>query len=281
MNKALKIFLKLLLFPGVVALFLLAIPFSIMAYPLHMLNRPLCIRLSTFFTCALWTLISWVFNLSSTVDGNATLGGGDYFVISNHLGSVDFILINEIARKSNMIAHMKYAIKDGLKVFPVFYQVIVYVGFLVLRRSFESDRKKIVSYFEFFKRNSIPMWFILYPEGSRFTPELRARSWEYSDKMGMKRLSNVLFPRYKGFKLVCEQLRNSRIKYIADITFFYSDGEVPPLWKFLFWDTAGSFKYDVRIIPIDEIGDYEEFVYKAFERKDALIAEWKGSPKRK
>ncbi len=62
------------------------------------------------------------------------------------MGGLD--LTHEIARKSNMVAHMKYAIKDGLKIFPVFYQDVVYVGFLVLRRSFESDRKKIVKYFE-------------------------------------------------------------------------------------------------------------------------------------
>nr|AGE95271.1 acylglycerol-3-phosphate acyltransferase family protein [Encephalitozoon cuniculi] len=281
MRRALRIFLKLVMLQGVVVLFLLGIPFSALAYPIYILDKPLCIRLSTFFTYTLWTLISWMFNLSSTVNGSIALGDESYLVISNHVGSVDFILINEIARRNNMIAHMKYAIKDGLRIFPVFYQIVVYAGFLVLKRNFEDDEKKIVKYFDFFKISSIPMWFILYPEGSRFTEKLKLRSWEYSDKKNIVRLNNVLLPRYKGFKLICEQLRNSRIKKIVDVTFFYSEGEVPPLWKFLLWDTTGSFNCDIRVVPIDEIADYKEFLYKSFERKDALISRWKDSAENK
>ncbi|AFN82893.1 acylglycerol-3-phosphate acyltransferase-like protein [Encephalitozoon romaleae SJ-2008] len=274
MKKVFKILVKLIIFLGVMGMFILGAPFSILAYPLHILNKPLCIRLSTFFTYTLWTLISWMFNLSSTVHGSIDIGNESYFVISNHIGSVDFILINEIARKSGMISHVKYAVKDGLRVFPVFYQIIVYVGFLVLKRSFEKDKKKIIRYLEFFNTSGIPIWFVFYPEGSRFSEELKLKSWKYSDEKGMARLNNVLFPRYKGFKLICENLKNSRIKKIVDVTFSYSENEVPPLWKFLFCDTTGIFNCDIRVVSIDEIDDYEKFLYKSFERKDTLITKW-------
>ncbi|ADM11415.1 acylglycerol-3-phosphate acyltransferase-like protein [Encephalitozoon intestinalis ATCC 50506] len=279
MKKVPKILLKLVIFQGIIVLFLLGIPFSIFAYPLYIFNRPLCIQLSSFFAYTLWTLTSWMFNLSSTVNGAVSLGNESYLVISNHLGSVDFILINEITRKSGMMAHAKYAIKDGLRIFPIFYQIVVYLGFLVLKRSFEKDKKKIIEYLRFFDVSNLPIWFVLYPEGSRFTEKLKLESWRYSDKKGMIRLNNVLFPRYKGFKLICEQLRNSRIKKIVDITFSYSEGEVPPLWKFLFWDTKGSFNCDIRTVLINEIDDYEEFLYKSFERKDLLIEKWNSTGK--
>lgn len=275
MEKACRILLKLLILLGISIVFVSAVPFIVLIYPVYILNRPLCIRLSTFFTYTTWSLTSLIFNMSTTIEGRNIMGEEDYFVISNHLGSVDFMLINEIARKNNMIAHLKYAVKDGLRVFPVFYQMLVYIGFLVLRRSFESDRQRIVRYFGFFKNNQIPMWFVLYPEGSRFSEKLKTASWEYSDRKGMRRLDNVLFPRYKGFKLVCEQLRGTRIRNIADITFFYMGGETPPLWKFLLGDPSGKFRYDIKITPIDEIDNYEEFLYRSFERKDALIADWK------
>ncbi|KAG5859940.1 lysophospholipid acyltransferase [Encephalitozoon hellem] len=281
MKKAIRILSKLVLSLGIVGIFILAIPFSLLAYPLYMLNRPLCIRLSTFFTYTLWTFTGLIFNISSNVHGSIDIGSESYFVISNHIGSVDFILVNEIARRSGMVSHVKYAIKDGLRFFPVFYQIVVYVGFLVLKRSFEKDQKSIINYLEFFKSTGIPMWFVFYPEGSRFSEKLRLKSWEYSDQRGMKRLNNVLFPRYKGFKLVCEHLKNSRIKKIVDITFSYSENKVPPLWKFLLWDTSGSFNCDIRITPIDEIDDYEEFLYRSFERKDALITRWNDTIKQK
>ncbi|KAH9411569.1 hypothetical protein HK407_04g06740 [Ordospora pajunii] len=275
MKKICRICSKWLVVLGIIPVFLLGIPAFIIVYPISIFNRKLAIRISTLFTYLTWSLTSLLFCISCRVEGNNILDSSDYFVISNHLGSVDFMLINEIARMNNMIAHSKYAIKEGLKVFPVLYQGMVFVGFLVLKRCFKKDRDRIVGYFEFFKANNIPIWFILYPEGSRFKKQAQAISWEYSDRNNAPKLNNVLFPRYKGFKLICEQLRGSRISKIADITFFYSESEVPPLWKFLLWDTNGYFKYDIRIIPIDEISDYESFLYKAFERKDALITEWK------
>lgn len=275
MKKMCRVCLKLLLLGALLPLFAAAIPFAVLAYPIHMFNRTLCIRLATLFTYATWMLLSTVLNVSCTMEGTGGLGSGNYFVISNHLGSMDFMLINEIARKSGMIAHMKYAVNEGLKVFPVFYQILIYAGFLVLRRSFESDQKKIVAYFDFLKRTSIPMWFILYPEGSRFTERLRAISWEHSDKKNMPRLHNVLFPRYKGFKLICELLRSSRIEHVADVTFFYTGGETPPLWRFLFTGLEGAFRYDIRTTPISEIEDCEDFIYRSFERKEALIEKWR------
>ena len=138
--------------------------------------------------------------------------------------------------------------------------MMIYVGFLVLKRFFESDQKRIIRYLDFIKTSRIPIWFVFYPEGTRVTEKLRSASWEHSDKRGMAMFNNVLFPRYKGFKLICEQLRNSRIKNVADITFFYLGGKTPPpLWNIFFWDQEGVFKYDIKITPIDEIDDYEEF----------------------
>ncbi|KAM0672021.1 hypothetical protein OCOL_001079 [Ordospora colligata] len=275
MQKIQRIFLKWLVALCIIPVFIMGIPVFIIVYPISLFNRKLVVRISTLFTYLTWSITSILFNISCRVEGNNILDNKNYFVISNHLGSVDFMLINEIAKMNNMIAHSKYTIKEGLKVFPVLYQGMVSVGFLVLKRCFEKDRKRIIRYFEFFKANDIPIWFILYPEGSRFKKQAQAISWEYSDKNNVPRMNNVLFPRYKGFKLICEQLRGSRISEIADITFSYSEGEVPPLWKFLLCDVTGHFKYNIRIVPINQISDYESFLYKAFERKDALITEWK------
>ena len=97
---------------------LLCIPFSIMAYPIHIINMPLCIWMSSLFAYALWSLIGLAFSLSITMEGKNIMGSSNYFVISNHQGSADFILINEIARKNGMIGHLKYTLKDGLWILP-------------------------------------------------------------------------------------------------------------------------------------------------------------------
>lgn len=269
-----KLILKVLILLLISLIFLAFVPMYIILFPVHLVNKKITLYLSTYLTYSIWSLTGLIFKLSSKIESGTVLDKKNYLIVSNHLGSIDFMLINEVAERSGMISHLKYAVKDGLKYFPIFYQGLLFTGFLVLKRSFEIDKDKIVSYFNYFKNNNIPIWFVLYPEGSRFTEKLKLRSWEYSEKKDYPKFNHVLFPRYKGFKLICEQLNGSGIEYIADITFGYSKKDVPPLWKIFFGSPGGVFKYDIKITPIAEIDDYEKFIYDSFARKDKILEKW-------
>jgi lysophosphatidic acid acyltransferase / lysophosphatidylinositol acyltransferase len=271
----LKIVLKIALGALVVALHPLAMLYIIIIYPVRIVDKALFVSLLAPFVYIIWSLTSAIFNLSSRLEGKNPLRRESYFVISNHLGSVDFMLINEVGRMSGMLVHIKYAVKESLKCIPFFYQVMVAAKFLILRRSFEEDKGRIKRYFDFFLSNNLPIWFILYPEGARFTEVLRAKSWEYCDRHNIPRLQHVIFPRYKGFKFICEELRNSRVKYVADVTFAYSEDKVPPLWRFILGNPTGKFKCDIKVTAIEEIQDPEKFLYESFQRKEKLIGEWK------
>jgi 1-acyl-sn-glycerol-3-phosphate acyltransferase len=275
MPAILKIVIKLALSLIVLALFPVVTLYIVMIYPVRMVSKALFVSLQAPFTFVIWSLTSAIFNLSSRIEGKGKLERESYFVISNHLGSIDFMLINEVGKMSGMLVHIKYAVKESLKYIPFFYQVIVAAKFLVLRRSFEEDQGRIKRYFDFFLSNQLPIWFILYPEGARFTEQLKIESWEYCDKHRIPRLQHVIFPRYKGFKFICEELRNSRIKYVADVTFAYSEDEIPSLWKFVLGNPRGVFRYDIQVTPIEEIRDPEQFLYACFQRKEKIIERWK------
>lgn len=261
----------------------ISIPFIFLFILLRFLCKPLSVKIATIFPYTIWTLTSLIFNKTNYLQaqGIDKLEHESYLVVSNHVGSLDFMLINELSKHVNMLPHSKYVIKDSLKFFPVFYQLVYYAGFLLLQRNFEKDKFRIRDYLSLFKVNSIPAWIILYPEGTRLTPKKKENSLEYCRRNGFPCLENVLFPRYKGFKLITTELRNSYIKNIVDVTFWYSEKVLPPLWKFLFFSPSGYFRCDIRVVKIEEIEDCKEFIIDSFKRKDELIAKWNDEAKQK
>lgn len=274
-NNIIIVPLKLLILMAVLALAIVYTGCLVVFIPLYYLNRPLLLHISTYFTYACWTLLSCNFRLTSKVQGENKLKAENYLFICNHIGSIDFVVLNELARDRNMISYLKYTSKESLKCIPIFYQTILFSGFLIVRRNFETDNSRIQDYFRFMQGLDLPLWFILYPEGTRFTPEKRSLSWEHSEKKGVEKFNNVLFPRVKGFKLICEELKNSKIKNLADVTIYYTEKTVPTLWNFFCLPQSGIFKYDVKITPIDEIADPEQYLFDSFRRKDQLIDNWK------
>jgi len=109
-------------------------------------------------------------------------------------------------------------------------------------------------------------WMVLYPEGTRLNSKKLKESQDYADSKGLPRLTNVLWPRSKGFNATVECLRPG-IDAVLDITVGYNEyfpetGAVRPsagdvlLRRSKVW----PLNIHVRLIPIEEVPSGQEQV---------------------
>ncbi|KAM0686738.1 hypothetical protein COBT_002033 [Conglomerata obtusa] len=197
-------------------------------------------------------------------------------LISNHIGAIDFMAINEISKRKGMLKHAKYMIKESIKYVPIL-GYIQFLGFVMLKRNYEKDVSEIKTWLNYFKNNNVPVWFVIYPEGTRFTQQKKIQSHDFCEKNNLIKLDNVLYPRSKGFSLAVNELREY-VKHIVDVTVYYenkSRNDVPTLLSFLFTMPKGKVYIKAKVYKIDEIKDSSDFVKNVFYEKDQTIQNWK------
>lgn len=66
------------------------------------------------------------------------------------------------------------------------------------------------------------MWFVIFPEGTRITPEKLAISHEHARANDKPIFNNVLLPRSKGFVTTVQGMRDN-VPYIIDATIVFPD----------------------------------------------------------
>ncbi|KAM0679500.1 hypothetical protein GINT2_002344 [Glugoides intestinalis] len=173
-----------------------------------------------------------------------------------------------------MFAHSKYAFKNTIRFIPFFYQSLIALNFLKLQRNFEQDRENIIKYIEELKEQEYPIWFVFFCEGTRFTHQKAILSQKFSKENNLECLKNVLIPRYKGFCMIQDLLKDSYINKVLDLT-FYSDNYSFSTQKIFFSGEVFNIKCDARLIEMNSIEDNKKFLFDAFKRKDELIEGWK------
>jgi lysophosphatidic acid acyltransferase / lysophosphatidylinositol acyltransferase len=241
-----------------------------------MINCRLSVKITTFFSYVLWRIFDRIFRLTFEIEGENCLKDNEYYlVVSNHIGASDFMLLSNLFDAKNTMKDLKYLIKSELKYFLVFYQIVDLLKFISIDRNFEKDEKNISSRLNELIKHEIPANIVIYPEGSRLTDETLKSSIDFCRKKGLPTFTNVLCPRFGGFVLLCESLRNSHIKNVADITFTYINGKAPSLWKVLFTSVRGKIRYDIKIHTLDKIADPRKWLLDSFERKNMLIGRFK------
>ncbi|KAF9764087.1 putative 1-acyl-sn-glycerol-3-phosphate acyltransferase 4 [Nosema granulosis] len=264
--------IKIACFTAIILLLLCAIPYILLAYIVRIFNKPLSIKMTSCWAFVYWSLFGIIFRRSYVLKGSNVLKHKtNYLVVSNHIGSMDFMVLNELFREKRMLQNLKYIVKYQLRFIPIFYQMISLANFLIVKRDFQQDKKRIIEYLETMAKHKIPSCLILYPEGSRFTEEKKEKCWEFCERTGNVKLSNVLFPRFRGIELIGSKVNKDYITDIADITIIHKNKNVPPLWRVLFTEFKEEIVFDIRTIPLIDVKNYKEFLTESFIRKDNLI----------
>ena len=284
MKKLVLLIYRILLILSMVLYLVAALALPFLYYPIRMFSKPKAMYVSTFYAYWAWSVLSCIFRITTPLSFPRKLVRSEnYFVISNHTSSVDFMVMNELAIANGMLSSLKYMIKEAAVYIPIFGIGMKMIGFLFIRRKISEDRSRILEYCDFMKKNKVPMWFILFPEGTRFSEDKAAKSREFCRRRRFPELRNVLFPKTTGFKILAENFRNSHIKYIADVTIFFNAEKhgVPTLLDVLVGTAWGSYKVDIEITPLEQISDLEGFLVESFIKKDQKIERWKQRALRK
>ncbi|EOB14252.1 1-acyl-sn-glycerol-3-phosphate acyltransferase 4 [Nosema bombycis CQ1] len=267
-----KIFLeKLLCVLAITFIYICLIPYIFIGISVRLVNKRLSVIMTSYWAFLIWYFFRRILGLSYVIKGNHNLKKKNYLVITNHIGSFDFMIINDIFYENGMMKNLKYIVKDQLKYVPIFYQTICLLNFLILKRNFEEDKNKIIEFMKSLAKNEIPACLILYPEGTRFTEEKKLKSWEFCEKTGNQKFNNVLFPRFKGLELIGSTVDQSYIDEIADITIIHKEKDVPSLWQILFTEIKGEVEINVKTTPIKDISNFKEFLLESFRRKDLIL----------
>jgi 1-acyl-sn-glycerol-3-phosphate acyltransferase len=248
------------------------------------MSKKQTIVITSYVTYVLWTIFSNILGATLKVKVDDTelckiKEGENVLVISNHIGSLDFMIINELGIRRKMLKNIKYIIKNSTKYIPIFGWGMWYLGFLFIKRNFKSDEKGMRKWMRYIIEERIPIWFVIYPEGTRYTKMKREESKEFCLKRGYPILKNVLYPRGKGVSVTYEEMGGNYLKNIVDVTIGYLGEEesVPSMLRLILWFPKGYFKVKTKVIPFSAMKDCNSFLEGSFREKDRLIDEWKRS----
>ena len=131
-------------------------------------------RINTFLAGSWWSSAEWVMRkagIDVVISGDALLPRENIILISNHQGMSDIPVLFKLAKEMKQIDHMKWFIKDVIKYVPGIGWGMLFLDGLFLKRNWDKDKQKIEGTFKKFFKDNIPIWLILFPEGTRFRPE--------------------------------------------------------------------------------------------------------------
>ncbi|MBI5491009.1 MAG: 1-acyl-sn-glycerol-3-phosphate acyltransferase [Deltaproteobacteria bacterium] len=221
----------------------------------------------------------WTVRLAENLHGTHLVVTGDpippresALVVANHQQMADISFLMMLARSKGRLGDMRWFVKDRLKWVPGVGWGLYLLGTFFVKRDWDADRAGIERTFASFRRDNVPLWLLLFAEGTRVTGAKLARSGEHALRRGLPPLRHVLFPRTRGFTGSVAGLRD-QLDAVYDVTIGYPDG-VPTLWQFMqgFADRAHFHvrRYPMAGLPAGE-DELSRWLIDRFYEKDALL----------
>ncbi|KAK6188136.1 hypothetical protein SNE40_004386 [Patella caerulea] len=207
------------------------------------------------------------------------------FYISNHQCTMDWVVCDMLAIRQGSLGNLRYILKDGLKYFPLYGFYFAEHGCVYVKRSGKFEQTKAAKRLSVLQRNNTPTWMVVFPEGTRFNPELPetiAKSQQFAKEEGFTLLSNVLTPRHKAVHVGLSNLRAS-LDAVYDVTIGYSntlnkDGQRIPaagMPDFLSGKVP-EIHLHVKRFPIEEVPEdingLRSWLHDRFVEKEKLMS---------
>ncbi|KAK3786168.1 hypothetical protein RRG08_026884 [Elysia crispata] len=222
-------------------------------------------------------------------DLNALLKSSENSVyMSNHQSTMDWVIATCIGKRRGCLGSTRYVLKDGLRFLPFYGFYLGMHGSLFVKRAGKFDKAKAEKQLSKDAKDKIPTWLIIFPEGTRFNPELPSTlkdSKQFAQNQGLEPLDHVLFPRVRALEVCVQQLRPN-LHSIYDVTIAYSGAydfnnhqklPAPTMQDFLL---GKSPKVHIHInkIPIDTVpsgsSELKQWLYERFQAKDRLLTQY-------
>lgn len=93
--------------------------------------------------------------------------------------------------------------------------------YVMLNRNWSDDEKAFTNVIRYYRKVSLPVQLLLFPEGTDFSPKNKAKDLEFAKKNDLRINEYVMHPRTKGFYQCVKILREQDQFDICDITVGY------------------------------------------------------------
>lgn len=147
-------------------------------------------------------------------------------ILCNHQSSVDWIVSDFIGIRQGSLGRLRYILKSGLKYLPLYGFYFAQHSCIYVKRSGAKDKEHIARKLKQMKELNMPMWLVIFPEGTRYSVENKKvieDSQNYAAEQGLPVLSQVLTPRTKATEASFEVLCPDYLDAVYDLTIAYSN----------------------------------------------------------
>ncbi|KAJ3203833.1 hypothetical protein HDU67_009903, partial [Dinochytrium kinnereticum] len=212
------------------------------SFPLHWISYRLYrvyIRITEQLFGSLMTIITHLLcpvELVVTGDHVSLRSDERIILMSNHQTLVDWWYIWLLAWWKGAHGDVRIILKDSLKWIPIVGWGMQFFEFIFLSRKIAIDESRLRSNMSKIRSiaspppasasssssssfsstqlkpfpKSLPLWLILFPEGTVYTPDTIEKSNAHADRNGIPRPKHTILPRSTGFRICLEELALSK-----------------------------------------------------------------------
>uniref|UniRef100_A0A7N6FM74 1-acyl-sn-glycerol-3-phosphate acyltransferase delta n=1 Tax=Anabas testudineus TaxID=64144 RepID=A0A7N6FM74_ANATE len=199
-------------------------------------------------------------------------GNENAIVVLNHSFEIDFLCGWTFCERFGVLGSSKVLAKKELAYVPVIGWMWYFLEIVFCKRNWEQDRRTVAQGLQNLHDYPENFWFLLYCEGTRFTPKKHQISMQVAESKGLAKLKYHLLPRTKGFWVTVQNLRGTAAA-VYDSTLNFRNNETPTLLGILHGKKYHADLY-VRRIPLELIPEDEAecaaWLHKLYQEKDAF-----------
>ena len=142
-------------------------------------------------------------------------------IIINHLSHFDWFWFLAYVVRAGRIIDLAVVLKHEIKFVPILGWASQTMGFIFIRRNWESDQEYMRKYITIYNMYDDNFHLLLFPEGADYNRIHLYKSIKFAAKNNLPQQYYTLHPRLKGFKLVVEMMRKRGIDAVYDVTIGY------------------------------------------------------------
>ncbi|XP_029204601.2 1-acyl-sn-glycerol-3-phosphate acyltransferase epsilon-like [Acropora muricata] len=206
-------------------------------------------------------------------------------ILCNHQSSVDWIVSDFLGIRQGSLGRLRYILKSGLKYLPLYGFYFAQRSCIFVKRSGAKDRGHIARKLEEMKERNMPIWLVIFPEGTRYNvnnKKMIEESQNFAAEQGLPVLSQVLTPRTKAAEASFEVLCPDYVDAVYDLTIAYSNDyeditprkQAPNMTDFLI--TSGHKvhvycrRHAAQYLPHSN-EETKEWIHQSFAEKDRIL----------
>lgn len=276
-----------ILIPWVIGLFLADIALSLLL-PLKPIAPDLVYNTSSAIAWTIWRWIQVIFEVWNgaeiTISGDILPQGESAVVVANHVGWVDFCMIQALAVRAGMLSRCRYFAKVQLRLVPFLGWGMWAMGMPLVTRNWLKDKRELDRVFTGIVERRWPTWLVSFSEATRFTEEKYEQSKAWCKENNRPQPKHALYPRTKGFITTVQHLRQApQIKVVYDFTIAYEHNgkflQAPNMWETMslpgLTRTYGhKFHVHARRFLIEDLPNTDDELAKWLERVWVEKGEW-------